>query len=104
MASYRSTATSGATTMKQINIFPNPVSPNYNGPIAMRGLVENAMVKITSLSGKLVYQTRALGGQAIWDGKTYDGNKVATGVYLVFARDELGIEKAVGKIMITHGQ
>ena len=104
MASYRSTATSGATAMKQINIFPNPVSPNYNGPIAMRGLVENAMVKITSLSGKLVYQTRALGGQAIWDGKTYDGNKVATGVYLVFARDELGIEKAVGKIMITHGQ
>ena len=104
MASYRSTATSGATTMKQINIFPNPVSPNYNGPIAMRGLVENAMVKITSLSGKLVYQTRALGGQAIWDGKTYDGNKVATGVYLVFARDELGTEKAVGKIMITHGQ
>ena len=104
MASYRSTATSGATPMQQINIFPNPISPNYNGPIAMRGLVENAMVKITSLSGKLVYQTRALGGQAIWDGKTYDGNKVATGVYLVFARDELGTEKAVGKIMITHGQ
>lgn len=104
MASYRSSATSGATPMQQINIFPNPISPNYNGPIAMRGLVENAIVKITSLSGKLVYQTRALGGQAIWDGKTYDGNKVATGVYLVFARDELGIEKAVGKIMITHGQ
>ena len=104
MASYRSTATSGTTPMQQINIFPNPISPNYNGPIAMRGLAENAIVKITSLSGKLVYQTRALGGQAIWDGKTYDGNKVATGVYLVFARDELGTEKAVGKIMITHGQ
>ena len=41
---------------------------------------------------------------SIWDGKTYDGNKVATGVYLVFARDELGSEKAVGKIIITHGQ
>ena len=104
MASYRSTATSGTTPMQQINIFPNPISPNYNGPIAMRGLAENAIVKITSLSGKLVYQTRALGGQAIWNGKTYDGNKVATGVYLVFARDELGTEKAVGKIMITHGQ
>ena len=104
MASYRSTATSGTTPMQQINIFPNPISPNYNGPIAMRGLAENAIVKITSLSGKLVYQTRALGGQAIWDGKTYDGNKVATGVYLVFARDELGTEKVVGKIIITHGQ
>ncbi len=104
MASYRSSATSGTTPMQQINIFPNPIMPNYNGPIAMRGLVENAIVKITSLSGKLIYQTKALGGQAIWDGKTYDGNKVATGIYLVFARDELGTEKAVGKIMITHGQ
>jgi hypothetical protein len=104
MASYRSTATSGTTSMQQINIFPNPIAPNYNGPIAMRGLVDNAIVKITSLNGKLVFQTRALGGQAIWDGKTYDGNKVATGVYLVFARDELGSEKAVGKIIITHGQ
>jgi ligand-binding sensor domain-containing protein len=104
MASYRSTATSGAAPMQQINIFPNPIAPSYNGPIAIRGLVENAIVKITSLNGKLVFQTRALGGQAIWDGKTYDGNKVATGVYLVFARDELGTEKAVGKIIITHGQ
>ena len=104
MASYRSTATSGAAPMQQINIFPNPIAPSYSGPIAIRGLVENAIVKITSLNGKLVFQTRALGGQAIWDGKTYDGNKVATGVYLVFARDELGTEKAVGKIIITHGQ
>lgn len=104
MASYRSSATSGTTPMQQINIFPNPIMPNYNGPIAMRGFVENAIVKITSLSGKLIYQTKALGGQAIWYGKTYDGNKVATGIYLVFARDELGTEKAVGKIMITHGQ
>ena len=104
MVSYRSTATAGLTPMRQIDIFPNPIAPYYNGPIAIKGLVENAIVKITSLNGKLIYQTKALGGQAIWDGKTYDGNKVATGVYLVFARDELGAEKAVGKIIITHGQ
>jgi len=53
------------------------------------------------LDGKLVYQTRALGGQAIWNGKTYEGNKVATGIYLVFARDEGGYEKSVGKIIMT---
>lgn len=104
MVSYRSTATIGVTPMHQINIFPNPISPNYAGPIAIRGLVDDAIVKITSLTGKLIFQTKALGGQAIWDGKTYDGNKVATGVYLVFARDEVGSEKAVGKIIITHGQ
>lgn len=104
LVSYRSTATESALTMHQITIFPNPIAPNYNGPIAMRGLVDNTIVKITSLNGVLIYQTKSLGGQAIWNGKTYDGNKVATGVYLVFARDEVGNEKAVGKILMTYGQ
>jgi hypothetical protein len=60
-------------------------------------------VKITDLTGKLVFQTRAQGGQAIWNGKTYEGNSVATGIYLVFVRDDEGNEKGVGKIMITKG-
>lgn len=104
MVSYRSTATASEKSMHEITIFPNPIAPNYNGPIAIKGLVENTIVKITSINGNLVYQTKSLGGQAIWNGKTNEGNKVATGVYLVFARDELGSEKAVGKIIITYGQ
>jgi hypothetical protein len=86
-----------------IAIYPNPVGPEYNGPIAFKGLVENAIVKITELNGRLVFETRALGGQAIWNGKTYEGKKVASGIYLVFVRDDLGNEKAVGKVLITSG-
>lgn len=78
--------------------------PNYNGPIAFRGLVENALLKITDISGSLVFETRALGGQAIWNGKSLTGNKVATGIYLVFVRDDMGNEKSVGKIVITKGE
>lgn len=104
MVNYRGFATQGTTNQTEIKIFPNPVAPNYNGPIAFRGLVENAVVKITDLSGSLVFETRALGGQAIWNGKSLTGNKVATGIYLVFVRDELGNEKAVGKIVISKGQ
>ena len=103
MVSYRGFATKGAETQKEILIFPNPVAPDYNGPIAFRGLVENALVKITEISGNLVFETRALGGQAIWNGKSLTGQKVATGIYLVFVRDEMGNEKAVGKIVITKG-
>jgi hypothetical protein len=69
----------------------------------MRGLIENALVKITDLNGKLLYQTTALGGQALWNGRTYDGQKVATGIYLVFVRDISGNEKSVGKIVIADG-
>ena len=104
MVSYRGFATDGTTNQNEIKIFPNPVAPNYNGPIALRGLVENALVKITDMSGSLVFETRALGGQAIWNGKSLAGSKVATGIYLVFVRDDIGNEKAVGKIVITKGE
>ena len=104
MVSYRGFATEGSATQSEIKIFPNPVPPNYTGPIAFKGLVENALVKITDISGSLVFETRALGGQAIWYGKSLTGNKVATGIYLVFVRDDMGNEKAVGKVVITKGQ
>ncbi len=101
--SYRGTATKAANHQATVFIYPNPVPPNFNGPISFKNLVENAQVKITDLTGKLVFQTRAQGGQAIWNGKTYEGNSVATGIYLVFVRDDEGNEKGVGKIMITKG-
>jgi ligand-binding sensor domain-containing protein len=101
--SYRSTAAKAALNQQSIFIFPNPVPPDFNGPISFRNLVENAQLKITDISGKLVFQTRALGGQAIWNGRKYDGSQVATGIYLVFVRDDTGNEKGVGKIMITKG-
>jgi hypothetical protein len=68
-----------------IQVYPNPVAPNYEGPIAIRGLARDAVVKITDVSGQLVYETRALGGQAIWDGRDYQGQRVRSGVYLVLS-------------------
>jgi hypothetical protein len=101
--SYRSTATKAATHQGSIFIFPNPVPPDFSGLISFKKLVDHAPIKITDINGKLIYQTRALGGQAVWNGKTYEGSPVATGIYLVFVRDDEGNEKAVGKIMITKG-
>jgi hypothetical protein len=103
MVSYRSTSTEGAIHQQNIQIFPNPIPPAFNGLIAIRGLVENAVVKITDLTGKLLYQTKALGGQAVWNARTYEGRQVATGIYLVFVRDMDGNEKGIGKIVIADG-
>ena len=66
-------------------VFPNPVEPGYAGPIAVDGLATNARVKITDLSGKLVNDGVSAGGRFLWDGKDYNGRRVTTGVYLVFA-------------------
>lgn len=103
MVSYRGTATAGNEFQNTIQIFPNPVSSNFNGSVAIRGLVDNAIVKITDLTGKLLYQTNALGGQALWNVRNIDGYKMASGIYLVFVRDLAGNEKAVGKIVIADG-
>ena len=100
--SFRSDATKGEVTQGTTKVFPNPVSKEYNGPIAISGLVKDANIKITDISGQLVFQTIANGGQAIWDGKNKNGERVSTGVYLVFSTDELGQEKKVSKILFVH--
>jgi hypothetical protein len=99
ICSFRSTATEGGSTNQQVLVFPNPVPPGYNGTIAIRGLVNNAIVKITELDGRLVHQTRALGGQAIWNGRHYNGSKVSSGIYLVLVTDENKREQTATKIV-----
>ncbi|MDF2187134.1 two-component regulator propeller domain-containing protein [Paraflavitalea sp. CAU 1676] len=99
MCSYRSTATEGTTSNSDVLVFPNPVPPGYTGTIAIRGLANNAIVKIAETDGRLVYQTRALGGQAVWNGKDYKGRTISTGVYLVLVSDDNKQEKTVAKIV-----
>ena len=65
--------------------YPNPVRPDYDGPIAIYGLARDANVKITDVAGNLVYEGTSLGGQAVWNGRDYLGRRAASGVYLVFA-------------------
>jgi ligand-binding sensor domain-containing protein len=103
IVSYKGEATESSATQTAIKIYPNPIAPNYNGPILIKNLVNNALVKITDLNGQLMMQTRSLGGQAIWNGRDQYQRKVASGIYLIFVRDDMGIEKAVGKIMISAG-
>jgi ligand-binding sensor domain-containing protein len=99
ICSFRGTATEGGVENTYVLVFPNPVPPGYTGTIAIRGLVDNAIVKITELDGRLVYQTRALGGQAVWNGKNYKGGSISTGVYLVLVSDDTRTEKIVTKIV-----
>jgi len=102
---FRSDATGGGViNSSNINVFPNPVRPDYNGLIAINGLAEDANVKITDVSGLLVFETTALGGQAVWDGLDYTGRKANTGVYLVFAtnKNTTNPNTAIAKILFIN--
>jgi hypothetical protein len=102
IVSYRAEAIEGEDHMGDVYAFPNPVSPDYHGPIAITGLVKNADVKIADIRGNVVFKTTALGGQAIWDGNNFKGERAASGVYVVFISNEDGTEKAVTKILLIN--
>ncbi len=103
LQSYRSTATYATAKNKEdIHIFPNPVRPDYDGPIAIKGFSRNALVHITDAVGHTLYSTTAHGGQAIWDGRTNEGLRAPTGVYFVFASDINGKARAVAKILFIQ--
>lgn len=102
IASYRSNATQGDATFSKIKIFPNPVTNQFNGQVGISGLVTDAIVKITDVSGKLVWQAKANGGSASWNVHDYNGRRAATGMYLVFCISQDGTESMVGKIAVVN--
>ena len=100
--SFKGTATKGTATYTNVLVYPNPVSENFTGTIGIRGLVANADVKITDITGTLIYKTTAEGGQAVWNGKNFKGEKAQTGVYLVYCSNADGSATLVTKIMFIN--
>jgi hypothetical protein len=101
ICSYRGTATEATDVNASLLVFPNPVPSSYNGQIGIKGVPANAIVKITDVNGRLVFQTRAAGGQAVWNGNDYSGRRPSTGVYLILITDDTGLEKKAGKIVFV---
>jgi len=100
--SYKDVATEGFSECKDVLVYPNPVRENYSGPIAIRSVVLDAIVKITDATGALVFETKAYGGQAIWDGTNFKGEKVATGIYFAFASNADGSKGCNAKILVIR--
>jgi hypothetical protein len=103
MVSYRGTATEGSLKQDEsgVKVFPNPVRPDFEGQIGIEGLVENAFVKITDIAGNLVFETRANGGTAVWNGNTLSGGRVETGIYLIFSSNKKGEETLVSRLAVV---
>ena len=103
LQSYRSTATVAySEPAADIHAFPNPVRPEYEGTIAIKGFTRDALVHITDARGHVVFSTTAHGGQAVWNGCTHNGDRVSSGTYFVFASDANGNMRSVTKILIIR--
>jgi hypothetical protein len=102
IVSYRGDAILGESQHNNVSVYPNPVRETYAGPIAIKGLVDNANVKIADVSGATVFETTALGGQAIWYGTDFNGERVATGIYIVFSVNTEGDQSFATKILFIN--
>ena len=98
--SVRETATAGSPDFTKVYSFPNPVREDFEGNVIITGLIKDSQVKVTDISGNLVFETMSEGGQATWDLTTYHGRRVATGVYLVFCANNDGSKAFVTKILV----
>ena len=100
LVSYMSDASTPAAELDKDNVrvYPNPVRPEYNGIITVNGLTHNAEVKITTVTGQLVYSGRANGGLFTWNGCNQNGKRVSSGVYNVISTNAEGEKAVVNRI------
>lgn len=98
--SVRGDATAGTEEFSGVYAFPNPVREDFYGNLTITGLIRETQIRITDISGNLVFKTVSDGGQASWDLKTYNGKRVATGVYLVFCAGSDGSQSCVIKVLV----
>lgn len=102
LQAFKTTSTGGDPSFSDVYAYPNPVRREYDGVVAIKGLATNSSVRITDINGNLVFTSNAEGGQVIWNTKNMNGERVQTGVYLVFSADGEGSETNITKIMVLN--
>ena len=101
---YSSDSAPAQDDYSSVYAYPNPVRPDYTGWITINGLMDNSLVKITDAQGHVVWQSKSEGGMAIWDGCDASGNRVRSGVYMVYASQNASGDSsgAVTKIVVIN--
>lgn len=102
VVSFMSTATNFGLEINDVNVFPNPVRPGFEGLITVDGLAYDTDVKITDMGGNLVFETTSEGGRAVWDGLTLNGEKASHGMYLIFCSNPDGSATQVAKVAVLR--
>ncbi|MFN3941764.1 MAG: two-component regulator propeller domain-containing protein [Flavobacterium sp.] len=102
LVSFQGTATAPLDDLQNVEVYPNPVRPGFDGTVKITGLTNRANIKITDISGSLVFETIAEGGTIEWDTTAFGKYKVASGVYMIFLSSQDGLETKVKKLMIVR--
>lgn len=102
VVSYRSDAVEVGDSFGDVYSYPNPVRPGFKGEVTIKGLPNDADVRIVDVVGNLIYHTTASGGVAKWDTRNMNGKYVASGIYLVLMTNKDTSESKQTKIAIVR--
>lgn len=102
LVAYNGTSTAPEDDLENVYAFPNPVRPNFSGNVTIDGLTAKANIKITDITGNLVFETTSEGGSIEWDTTAFGKYKVASGVYLILVTSDDNLLTKVTKIMIIR--
>ena len=102
LVSFNGAATEASENLDNAYVFPNPVRPNYTGLVTIKNLIADANVKITDVTGNLVYEAVSKGGTLQWDLHAFGTHRVASGVYLIHVISKDATQSKLIKLMIIN--
>ncbi|MFC4633834.1 two-component regulator propeller domain-containing protein [Dokdonia ponticola] len=102
LVSFNGTNTGPAENLEEVIVYPNPVRPTFNGEVTIQGLTARTNVKITDITGNLVYEENTVGGSITWDTRAFGRHRVASGVYLILITGPDALETQIAKLMIIR--
>lgn len=101
---YASDAVWAAPDYSNVYAYPNPIRPEYAGPVTITGLMDNSLVKIADAAGNVIYSGYSNGGMFVWNLTNMQGSHINTGVYYVLASQSVDGSKdgCVSKILVVR--
>lgn len=102
LQSFRSDASVSDFDYSDVQVFPNPFRPDFNGVVSIQGIAYESEVRITDVAGNLVFKTLSNGGTATWNGQTLSGSRAASGVYQIWTAPRNGKGRYVGKFVLIN--
>ena len=100
--SFRTSVVNGFDGYTKVHAFPNPIRPGYGNNVYITGLVNETVLKVTDVSGSVVWETKSQGGQVEWNLKTTNGTRVSSGVYMIYCATVDGEQKSVTKLLVIN--